>query len=282
MTNRKRTNYTNMSKYNKYISGDPRTAHLTWQPGDSVQFYLGLMADLTLYFIRASGGSNYNEIINIEDFQEDYLEAQEQYPGSEIILKTGVTRKPITYRQAEQYVIDTLATTENILHNYQKLTNQTREEAKQDFERLNYSAVYINKLGHMDTQEMLDALLGKPRIPAWLERKLTKTTLAEAHKHTNGQNVDINADLGFTIEYPNGDFYIGKPFDLYTMMTDFLIDWDEDKTIMTEYEAENVASIRENYEEVFYAALEGGNYWNAQEFEETFGMFSNYGIANAL
>ena len=91
-----------------------------------------------------------------------------------------------------------------------------------------------------------------------------------------------NNELGFTVEYPNGDFYIGKPFDLYTMMTDFLIDWDEDKTIMTEYEAENVASIRENYEEVFYLALEGGNYWNAQEFEEAFGMFSNYGIANAL
>lgn len=91
-----------------------------------------------------------------------------------------------------------------------------------------------------------------------------------------------NQGKGFTLEYPNGDFYIGKPHDLYILMTDFLIDWDNDKTTMTEYEAEDVASIRENYEKVFYAALEGGNYWEGQDFEETFGRHSEFGIANAL
>ena len=107
--------------------------------------------------------------------------------------------------------------------------------------------------------------------------------IANEENYVKGRRPILNeSTTGFTIEYPNGDFYIGEPMDLYTMMTDFLINWDEDKTTMTEYEAENVASIRENYEEVFYAALEGGNYWKAEDFEEAFGRFSNYGIANAL
>lgn len=124
----------------------------------------------------------------------------------------------------------------------------------------------------------------KPNPETPYETWVREQDLQVLNENTLNKNKTLTEaeETGFTIEYPNGDFYIGKPIDLYFLMTDFLINWDYDKTTMTEYEAENVASIRENYEEVFYAALEGGNYWEGQEFEEAFGRFSDYGIANTL
>lgn len=134
-----------------------------------------------------------------------------------------------------------------------------------------------------ETDTWYQVQFDKPNPETPYETWVREQDLQVLNESTLNENKTLNeAKTGFTIAYPNGDFYIGKPMDLYALMTDFLVDWDEDKTTMTEYEAENVASIRENYEEVFYAALEGGNYWEAEEFEEAFGRFSNYGIANAL
>lgn len=150
-----------------------------------------------------------------------------------------------------------------------------------------YLAIY--EIEQMSDKEFIDLEISENLNRDEYLKKLHKeydALVSEIEKEEEGlnENKRLNEaeETGFTIEYPNGDFYIGKPMDLYVLMTDFLINWDEDKTTMTEYEAENVASIRENYKEVFYAALEGGNYWKGQEFEEAFGRFSDYEIANAL
>ena len=163
--------------------------------------------------------------------------------------------------------------------------------------------IVIRMIGRKDKIDFLDGIAWEvyEETPHYIELKDIKEFLYEKYADYDMASLEAafgpyalkdsvrylaeeltEATAGFTIAYPNRDFYIGKPMDLYELMTDFLIDWDEDKTTMTEYEAEDVASIRENYEEVFYAALEVKSYWEGQEFEEVFGRFSDYGIANAI
>ena len=157
----------------------------------------------------------------------------------------------------------------------EKAKQEYLQELKEEEHRLHFA---IYEIEQMSDEEFID--LG---ISEDLNRDEFLKELYEVYYTLESEIEEIEeTTTGFTIAYPNGDFYIGKPMDLYTLMTDFLTDWDYDKTTMTDYEAENVASIRENYEEIFYTALEIKNYWEGQEFEETFGRFSDYGIANAL